>query len=509
MAWQVVEQNAQVNATHACLLRTGKVLYFRAWGPPYESRVWNPAAGQITTQVIPPWPAPKNSVDPPGLFCSGHCFLPDGRVLVAGGDPDPYPPPKNHQFKGLKWTYIFDPATETWSPAEAPPGNPHPMADGRWYPTITAVGEPRNIPEKVVAMSGYRRELNDKGESVVNEKPERYIPPGIFTSGWATLPPQADMPTSFRDLYPGAHVIPYGSYAGEVFYSEPNTQAWRFKHWARPELGEVFWNTVGVPRTEGRSGGCSVLLPLRVGSTAAKVLILGGDRGQPLGVTNTVEIIDLSSASPQWASVEPMFFARHHANAVLLADGKLLVVGGHQTEQFGNSIYASELFDHATGKWTSLCEMSIDRNYHSTGLLLPDGRVWVSGGEEDNALHRSIEVFSPGYLYEGSRPIINSAPSTISYGAQFGINVSEVISSVVLIRPGSVTHALDMEQRYVELPIGDAIINGGVSYPVQAPANANITPPGYYMLFVLKPKQQSLSKQTSIPSVAAWVRLLP
>ncbi len=499
--WQVVEQNAQVNATHACLLRTGKVLYFRAWGTPYESRIWNPTTGQITTQVIPPWPAPKNSVDPPGLFCSGHCFLPDGRVLIAGGDPEPPDPDPLHQFKGLKWTYIFDPVAEAWTPAGTA-GNPHAMADGRWYPAITAIGEPRVAAEKVIAMSGFRRQLVG-GQSVVNEKPERYNPDPLV--GWTTLPPEADIPTSFRDLYPGAHVIPYGTYAGELFYSEPNPQAWRFKHWATGNP-PVFWNTVGTPRSGYRGGGCAVLLPLRVGSTAAKVLILGGDRGAPLGVTNTGEMIDLSAASPQWASVESMFFARNHANAILLPDGKLLVVGGNQSGQFESPIYTSELLDLATGKWTCLCEMSIDRNYHSTGLLLPDGRVWVSGGEPEPQ-HRNIEIFSPGYLFEGTRPIINSAPSTISYSAQFNINVSEAITSVVLIRPGSVTHALDMEQRYIELSIGDAIVNGGVTYSVQAPANANIAPPGYYMLFVLKPKQGSLSGQTSIPSVASWVRL--
>jgi hypothetical protein len=374
------------------------------------------------------------------------------------------------------------------------------MADGRWYPTVTALSEPRNIPEKVLAMSGFRRLLSG-GQSLVNEDPERYI----LTTGWSTLPPEADMPSTFRDLYPGAHVIPYGSFAGEVFYSKPNLQAWRFKHWATGNP-PVFWNQVGSPRTEYRGGGCSVLLPLRVGLTAAKVLILGGDRGQPLGVTNSVETIDLGVASPQWASAEPMFFARHHANAVLLSDGNLLVIGGNLQGQYENPIYTPELFYTATGKWTCLCDMSIDRNYHSTALLLPDGRVWVSGGEPE-AQRRNIEIFSPGYLFEGTRPVINSAPSTISYGTQFGINVSETIASAVLIRPGSVTHALDMEQRYIELVLGEAVVNGGVSYSVQAPPNANIAAPGYYMLFVLKPKQLSLSGQTFIPSIAAWVKL--
>ncbi len=315
------------------------------------------------------------------------------------------------------------------------------------------------------------------------------------------------MPLAFRDLYPGGHIIPYGSYAGEVFYSEPNTQAWRFKHWATGNP-PVFWNTVGVPRSEFRGGGCSVLLPLRVGSTAAKILILGGDRGGALGVTNSLEVIDLNSPNPQWSQVARLFCARFHANAVLLPDARLLVVGGNQFGQFDSPTITLEQFDPATGGITPLPAMSIDRGYHSTALLLPDARVWVSGGEPE-AQRRSIEVFSPGYLFEGPRPIINSAPSTISYGVQFNINVSETIASAVLIRPGSVTHALDMEQRYVELTlVGGPNINGGVGYSVQAPANANIAPPGYYMLFAVKPKQGSLSGQTFIPSVASWVRLV-
>ena len=69
------------------------------------------------------------------------------------------------------------------------------------------------------------------------------------------------------------------------------------------------------------------------------------------------------------------------------------------------------------------------------------------------------------------------------------------IASVVLVRPGTPTHAFDMEQRLVGLSftIGSGVLN------VTSPPNGNIAPPGYYMLFVLN--------AAGVPSVARFVRL--
>lgn len=511
--WEIVEPNAQVNATHAILLHTGRVLYFRSGYPPRpdgtsESRVWDPATGVISTQIIPKWPADPNDIDPPLLFCSGHCALPDGKILVAGGHRQLLQEEANGEFRGLQYTYIFDPVSEAWAPTGTQQ-TPHPMADGRWYPTVTALGEPRNDPtRRAIAMSGYRREFSG-GHSVTNDDPETYSllpPPG---GGWSKMPDPNAAKQPFPDLYPGAHVVPRGAYARKIFYSMPMLQAYIFDPFA--DVGQPVWTPIASPRSQHRNLGSSVLLPIRSGNNEAKVLIIGG--ANP--AVSTMEIIDLNDPSgPSWQAKESMFFVRRNCDAVLLPDGKILIVGGHRysdpnTGQHLDPYNTAELFDPATEKLTSLCEMSIPRIYHSTAVLLPDGRVWASGGEIPvgyTGSTQNIEIFSPGYLFEGERPVIQSAPANISYGSSFGINTSLPVSSAVLLRPCSVTHAMDMEQRYVELSIQPGHING-YAYNVQAPADANIAPPGYYMLFVLGLKNASTSGQTAIPSVAKWVKL--
>ena len=142
--------------------------------------------------------------------------------------------------------------------------------------------------------------------------------------------------------------------------------------------------------------------------------------------------------------------------------------------------------------------MHAPRLYHSEALLLPDGRVWVSGGGRFNGVGEptdqlSSEFFSPPYLFRGPRPVITSAPSVLSYGQSFTIQTPDVarIASVSLVRFGNVTHAFNSGQRYLPL----SFTANGNSLNVTAPANSNLAPPGYYMLFVVD--------TAGVPSVAA------
>ena len=80
-----VPYNSQILPVHAAMLHTGKLLYFSGSGNnnrnfPRKSmaaRLWDPATGQIEAV-----PVHREQRD---LFCAGHCFLPDGKLLVAGG----------------------------------------------------------------------------------------------------------------------------------------------------------------------------------------------------------------------------------------------------------------------------------------------------------------------------------------------------------------------------------------------------------------------------------------
>lgn len=142
-------------------------------------------------------------------------------------------------------------------------------------------------------------------------------------------------------------------------------------------------------------------------------------------------------------------------------------------------------------------------------VLLPDARVWLagSGGGVVADVVKHAEIYEPGYLFEGSRPNILSSPFELTYGSNFNIETSVPISTIRLIRLGAVTHSTDMSQLSVGLSFTAGPSNGTNPYTVTPPPNANIAPPGLYMLFVLRPKTASLSGETMIPSVAKIVKL--
>ena len=188
----------------------------------------------------------------------------------------------------------------------------------------------------------------------------------------------------------------------------------------------------------------SVLLP-----GVAKIMEIGGSTAS--GPTATCEILDTSASTLAWTPTGSMNFARVWANTVLLADGTVLVVGGGQSGSYGSPIFTAEIYDPATGVWTEMAAQTAPRIYHSTAVLLPDGRV-LSAGESHGSLAQTGEIFSPPYLFKGARPAISSAPSAVSYGQGFTISTPDAasITRVALVKAGSVTHSNNFDQRYVD-----------------------------------------------------------
>src|SRR5262249_34870013 len=137
-------------------------------------------------------------------------------------------------------------------------------------------------------------------------------------------------------------------------------------------------------------------------------------------------------------------------------------------------------------------------------LLLPDGRVLVGAGGRYNGYpsndpydRLNAEIYSPPYLFKGARPTITSAPGDGAYGASISVATPNAasIASVSLIKLGSMTHAINMDQRYVPLTFSQGA--GGLN--VTLPANANLAPPGYYMLFIVD--------SNGVPSTASMIRM--
>ncbi len=197
-----------------------------------------------------------------------------------------------------------------------------------------------------------------------------------------------------------------------------------------------------------------------------------------------------------------MTYARRQFNATLLPGGEVLVTGGTRSAGFSDrsgAVHAAELWDPDTGKWGVLASNQVTRVYHSTTLLLPDGRILHTGSGDGPGLPREVnaEIFSPPYLFQGSRPTIAAAPPVVGYGESFFVATPDAgqVVRATLVRLSSVTHGFDQDQRFVELPVRRTA--GGVT--LAAPAGATLAPPGPYMLFILN--------GAGVPSPAVMVRL--
>jgi hypothetical protein len=182
-------------------------------------------------------------------------------------------------------------------------------------------------------------------------------------------------------------------------------------------------------------------------------------------------------------------------------------MNGSQTgkaDQGVNPVLQSEIYDPVADVWYPADHMRVPRLYHSTALLLPDGSVMTAGLDEAfnlppfNYPEYRLEVYRPPYLFRGPRPQLQSAPETVTYGAQLTVSCSSAdsIKSAALLRAGSCTHSFNPDQRYVGLAIAG---RSGNSLILESPPDGNVAPPGFYLLFILN--------SDGVPSIAAQVKL--
>ena len=148
------------------------------------------------------------------------------------------------------------------------------------------------------------------------------------------------------------------------------------------------------------------------------------------------------------------------------------------------------------------------RTYHSIALLLPDGSVLSAGDDlhedqdrPDDTWLGSAEIYRPPYLFKGARPAIGAAPANVRGAQSFAVSTPDgaSIDHAVLMAPSATTHGADMTERYVRLRVTGRTDGQGVT--LAGPANPNVVPPGYYMLFLVNARD--------VPSKARWVRVLP
>ena len=353
-------------------------------------RIWDPE--NPTAKPVPSEdPLLRGGPEAVNLFCSGHTFLPDGKLLAVGGHLD--------DLRGSHKVRTYNPFTKRWA-AEAPMGPPG--KGGRWYPTAVT------LPDgSVLVASGADQERNTNTSLQV------------FRNGvWSSISAFNQIP-----LYPWLHVAP----DGRVFLSGPSKE--RKTQLLDPKTGQ--WEVVGDTFVgKDREYGSSVMYDV------GKVLITGGGRPPQ----DTAERIDLNQATPKWEPAGKMATGRRQHNATLLPDGTVIVTGGtsgdgppHPFNDVTKPVKTAELWDPSQPEiWTPLAEETFPRLYHSTAVLLPDGRVLSAGGGEYRIdtvegqpendpmhSHRNAQIFSPPYLFKSTpekpRPDITSAPDEVAY----------------------------------------------------------------------------------------------
>ncbi|MFY9562429.1 MAG: galactose oxidase-like domain-containing protein [Terriglobales bacterium] len=458
--WTTLSTSMPINPVHVAMLHTGKVLIVSGSGnvagnTNYQAGIFDPATGLVTTQPIS-W----------DMFCNGMVILPDGRPLISGGTMQ-YDP-----FHGETRAAVYDPASNSFTNVQS-------MAVGRWYPTATVLGDGR-----VMAFSGL--DVNGGTTPAVQ----------FFTAGtgWGSAVNAPWTPP----LYPRMNLLPNG----KVFYSGPGANSALFD----PATQTWTQNVAHTNYGGSRGYGTTVLLPLTPANNyAPTVMIMGGANPS----TSTTETIDLSQPTPAWIYGPSMSQPRIEMNAVILPSGNVLALGGSlNDEQNSSASLNADLYDPIGNTFSSAGANGFPRLYHSVALLLPDATVWVAGGNPQRGTYQhEIEIYQPAYLFTNdgqghvipaTRPTISNAPGTVAYGSAFAVSTPDAsnISSIALIRAGAVTHAFDMDQRMVGLSLTD---QGNGTLMVNAPANGNLAPPGYYLLFLVN--------SAGVPSVANWVQM--
>lgn len=410
-------------------------------------------------------------------FCSALTELPDGRLLMVGGN-------------STNASMIYDPATGMQT------AGPNP-AEARWYGTSIRLTDGHILLLGGGAYYNTTAYQNPGDDSGVATTPEI----GTGTGSWVQLTgatsDYAFGATDNRWWYPRAFNGPAGDVVG---FSGSNI-------WSLSTEGSGALTATGtLPFFPGVSGSAVMYAP-------GKVLVAGGgERANGDGSTSTDEAatIDFTTATPTVASTGSMAKGRNWLNLTVLPTGEVLANGGTTvSENAGddNSVKTAEIWDPETGEWRTAATAQRTRTYHSTSLLLPSGAVFTGGGgvpgPEDNF---NAELYYPAYLFTqgsdgvtrwASRPAISAISGDAVYGGSVRLTIGDgrTIASASLITSPSVTHSQNTDERRIPL----TMTQSGGTVTATLPSSVDTMPVGTYELTV--------TDSNGVPSTAQMITI--
>lgn len=392
-------------------------------------------------------------------FCSGISLMEDGSVFNSGGNPT------------TKETSRFDLETLTWVSLDE-------MSYPRWYPTTLTMPDNR-------VFTAFAEGAGNTSEIYSDVQQQWLNTPGATMQSLVDEQNQINNNQSGNgstdmQWYAFMHVAP----SGRIFQSGPM----QTMHWFDTAgQGDVEQIGARLGGDQARMFGSAVMYDI------GKILITGGnDASEEEPSSNKAMTVDLNGAAPVVQEIASMRHKRTFQDSVVLPDGRVMVIGGTTEAKLFNddgSILQPEIWDPETGQWTAVNSLTIPRNYHSTALLMKDGRVFTGGGGACGACdanHQDAQFYSPDYLFNedgtaANRPEILQAPVQSTAGAIMSVDTSEPVAEFNMIRLQGTTHSINTDQRFVPLEFQG---NNG-EYTVEVNPNPNVMIPGYYWLFAV------------------------
>ncbi|GGQ48585.1 discoidin domain-containing protein [Couchioplanes azureus] len=458
----------------AAQLPDGKLLTWSAYAPDAfvggrgrtVTATYDPATGVVTPRTVT-----ETGHD---MFCPGISVLPDGRIVVTGG---------NDSAK----TSIYDPGDDAWTTGPA-------MTTARGYQSSTTLSDGR-----VFTIGGSW----SGGIGGTGGTPHKAGEVYSTTTGWTALPDARVEPMLTADANPN------GDY-------RKDNHAWLFA-WsggtvlqAGPSRAMNWYSTAGTGGTTpagNRADDGDAMNGNAVMYDAGKILTVGGATSyENVDASTSAYTLSISGTTVTARRTGSMAHARSFANSVVLPDGKVVVLGGQNFPvpfSDNTAVLGAEMWDPATGSFTTLAPAAVPRTYHSVAILMPDARVFTGGGGLCGSCatnHFDGEIFTPPNLLNpdgtaAPRPVVTAAPPTAGNGASITVATDRAVSSFALVRMGTATHSVNTDQRRIALT--PAAVTGG--YRLTVPADRGVALPGYWMLFAMDAR--------GVPSVARTIRI--
>ena len=408
------------------------------------------------------------------MFCPGVAILPDGEIMVTGGL-------SNRQ------TSIYNPATNTWRAGPL-------MNIGRGYQGMTLLSNGQAFVLGGSWSGGLGGKLGEIWSPTGNWRELTNVPAAPMYT--------ADTAGVFRQDNHGWFIATSG---GDVLQAGPSKQM----NWITT-TGAGSITPAGLRGTSADAmNGTAVYYDIN------KVITMGGapNYSDSTATNQAYQIqIPAPGTNPTVTQSGSMTYPRAFANSVVLPNGQVVTMGGQTyAKPFTdtNSVLNAELWDPTTGAFTVMAPEAAPRNYHSVGVLLPDGRVFSGGGGlcgTCSTNHTDGQIFSPPYLFNAdgtlrTRPTIVSAPASAATGQTITVTTGGPVSQFAMVRYGESTHSVDNDQRRIPLSI---VSSSGNTYQLAIPSDPGIALPGPYMLFAMDANgTPSISTTITITNIAA------